>query len=60
MREGQSLFDITSDVLKKFEKVLDRVHPDLVLVHGDTTTTMAGSLAAFYKKNSRRTRGGGF
>ncbi len=50
MRKGQSLFDITTDVLLKFEKVLDQVRPDLVLVHGDTTTTMAGSLAAFYKK----------
>jgi UDP-N-acetylglucosamine 2-epimerase (non-hydrolysing) len=50
MKEGQSLFDVTADVLRKFERVLDQIKPDLVLVHGDTTTTMAGSLASFYKK----------
>src|SRR5882672_3443358 len=50
MREDQSLFDVTSRVLRGFERVLKRVRPDLVLVHGDTTTTMAGSLASYYRK----------
>ncbi len=50
MRPGQSLTDITTDVLKKFEPLLKKFKPDLVLVHGDTSTTFAGALAAFYQK----------
>lgn len=50
MRKGQSLFDVTSRILKSFEPVLEKTKPDLVLVHGDTTTTLGGSLAAYYKK----------
>lgn len=50
MKEGQTLFDITSSVLLGVEKVLDDYIPDLVLVHGDTTTTSSTALAAFYKK----------
>ncbi len=50
MRSGQNLFDITSRILGKFETVLDDCKPDIVLVHGDTSTTFAASLAAFYKK----------
>ena len=50
MKEGQNLFDITEKVLAGIKEVLSDVHPDLVLVHGDTTTTFATSLACFYLK----------
>lgn len=50
MRKGQDLFDITSNVLQSIKNVLSDFTPDMVLVHGDTTTTFAASLAAFYKK----------
>lgn len=52
MQKGQSLFDITADALLKVGVVLDELQPDLVLVQGDTTTTFAGALAAFYQKIS--------
>jgi UDP-N-acetylglucosamine 2-epimerase (non-hydrolysing) len=48
MKPQQSLFDITCEVLKGMKEVLNEVAPDLVLVHGDTTTTFATSLACFY------------
>ncbi|GAB6273622.1 MAG: UDP-N-acetylglucosamine 2-epimerase (non-hydrolyzing) [Peptococcaceae bacterium] len=48
MQAKQDLFDITSRVLTGFKKVFLAAKPDLVLVHGDTTTTFAASLAAFY------------
>jgi UDP-N-acetylglucosamine 2-epimerase (non-hydrolysing) len=48
MRPGQDLFDITRAVLAGLKPVLERERPDLVLVHGDTSTTMGASLAAFY------------
>lgn len=48
MQPGQDLFDVTSNVLLGMREVLVDSSPDLVLVHGDTTTTMAVSLAAFY------------
>ena len=48
MSQNQDLFDITSKVLIQMKQVLAKVKPDLVLVHGDTTTAMASALAAFY------------
>jgi UDP-N-acetylglucosamine 2-epimerase (non-hydrolysing) len=48
MREGQDLFDVTCGVLVGVGDVVRRWAPDLVLVHGDTTTSMAAALAAFY------------
>lgn len=49
MRQGQDLYDITSKVLLGMRDVLSNVKPDVVLVHGDTTTSMAAALAAFYQ-----------
>lgn len=48
MQQGQTLGDITTRALNRLEKVVKSVKPDIVLVHGDTTTTFAGALAAFY------------
>ena len=50
MKPGQDLFDVTSKVLFGLRDVLRITRPDLVLVHGDTTTCMAGALAAFYER----------
>ncbi|MBC3765781.1 non-hydrolyzing UDP-N-acetylglucosamine 2-epimerase [Neptunicella marina] len=50
MKPGQDLYDITTKVLLGLRDVLTQSNPDLVLVHGDTTTTFAASLAAFYQK----------
>lgn len=50
MKPGQDLYDITSHVLLGIKDVLTDFQPDVVLVHGDTTTTSATSLAAFYQK----------
>jgi len=49
MKKKQTLFDITSNVLLGLEKVLEDFAPDIVMVHGDTTTSTTASLAAFYK-----------
>jgi UDP-N-acetylglucosamine 2-epimerase (non-hydrolysing) len=49
MKENQSLFDITSGVLNGLAPILDEVLPDLVLVHGDTSTAFSAALACFYK-----------
>ncbi len=48
MKQGQTLFDITCEVLRKLKPLLDDEQPDLVLVHGDTTTSFAAALACFY------------
>jgi UDP-N-acetylglucosamine 2-epimerase (non-hydrolysing) len=52
MTQGQNLFDITTRALNGLENVFEVAKPDVVLVHGDTTTTFVGALAAFYKKIS--------
>lgn len=52
MRPGQSLHDITSSVLNGLKNVLEDFKPDLVLVHGDTTTTLSASLAAYYSQTA--------
>ena len=48
MKERQTLFDVTISILEKIKSVLEIEQPDIVLVHGDTTTTFATALAAFY------------
>lgn len=48
MKPGQDLYDVTSGVLTGMRAVLAQAHPDIVLVHGDTTTSTAAALAAFY------------
>lgn len=50
MKSGQDLYDITARVLMGMKEVLDVTKPDLVLVHGDTTTSTSAALAAFYKQ----------
>lgn len=50
MKEKQSLFDITTSILEKIKSVLEEVSPDVVLVHGDTSTTFVTALACFYKQ----------
>lgn len=48
MKDGQTLTDITSRVIKELDSVLVEAKPDIILVHGDTTTTFAASIAGFY------------
>ena len=50
MKKGQDLYDVTARVLIGMREVLNKVQPDLVLVHGDTSTSTATALAAFYKQ----------
>ena len=50
MKSAQNLTDITSEILKKLEPVLQQLKPDRVLVHGDTTTAMVAAMTAFYQK----------
>lgn len=50
MKHGQTLSDITSGALKGLQAIIAEEKPDIVLVHGDTTTTFAGALAAFYEQ----------
>ncbi|MEL7660872.1 non-hydrolyzing UDP-N-acetylglucosamine 2-epimerase [Acetobacterium wieringae] len=48
MKEKQTLFDITTNILNRIKEILEKEKPDVVLVHGDTSTTFAASLACFY------------
>ena len=48
MKQGQSLFDITRDILSGIKEIIEKEAPDIVLVHGDTTTSFATALASFY------------
>lgn len=48
MKQGQTLFDITVNILERIKTVLEEVRPDVVLVHGDTSTTFVTALACFY------------
>ena len=50
MKDRQTLFDVTENILKGIQGVLEEVKPDAVLVHGDTSTTFASALACFYLK----------
>ncbi|WP_414042291.1 non-hydrolyzing UDP-N-acetylglucosamine 2-epimerase [Macrococcus sp. EM39E] len=50
MKAGQTLSEVTSRVVMGLEEVIKEAEPDMILIHGDTTTTFAGSLAAFYNE----------
>ena len=50
MKQGQDLYDVTARVLTGMREVLKEVKPDVVLVHGDTTTSTAAALATFYQQ----------
>ena len=50
MKDNQTLFDVTVNILERIETVLEKVKPDVVLVHGDTSTTFSTALACFYKQ----------
>ena len=50
MKQGQTLTDVTTRAIQGLEGVIKEVNPDIILVHGDTTTTFAGALAAFYNQ----------
>ena len=50
MKQGQDLYDVTARVLTGMRSILQETKPDIVLVHGDTTTSMVASLAAFYQQ----------
>lgn len=49
MKKNQDLFDITTTILIRMKSIIEKVSPDLLLVHGDTTTALSSAIAAFYK-----------
>ena len=57
MKDKQTLFDVTINILDKMKEVLEQEKPDIVLVHGDTSTTFVTSLACFLFANTCWTRG---
>ncbi len=59
MSQGQTLYDVTNRALLGLKDVLEKAKPDVVLVHGDTTTTFAGGFGVLLSGNSRGTCGGG-
>ena len=58
MKDKQTLFDVTTNILNRIKEVLEKEKPDVVLVHGDTSTTFVTALACFYSADSCRSRGG--
>ena len=48
MKPGQNLYSLTATIIESLKPILEEFTPDYVFVHGDTTTTMAGSIASFY------------
>jgi UDP-N-acetylglucosamine 2-epimerase (non-hydrolysing) len=51
MKPGQNLYSLTADIITEMKTVMEDFNPDYVFVHGDTTTTMASSIAAFYNQS---------
>ena len=56
MQDQQTLADLTANTLAKLDSIINEEQPDMILVHGDTTTTFVGSLAAFYHQPGRTCR----
>lgn len=50
MKERQTLYDVTTEILNRIKGVLEQIRPDIVLIHGDTSTTFATALACFYSQ----------
>ena len=50
MKNGQTLTDITTNVLSQLDNIIKKEKPEIILVHGDTTTTLASAMAAFYNQ----------
>ena len=59
MKPGQDLYDVTSNILLGMKEVLTSYKPDVVFVHGDTTTTIATAMSAFYQKIRLNSKNGG-